>query len=100
MALSNIFREPRREITESLIGVTIFAVPLYWDYRLTLAVNATSPHPLPVPVGMLILGGVVIVIGLIGWGAALLTHFIGEEICDSLARRGLELRPKERRRVY
>lgn len=33
MALSNIFREPRREITESAIGLGIFAAAAWADYH-------------------------------------------------------------------
>ena len=34
MALSNIFREPRREITETLVGVGVVILPVYVNYRL------------------------------------------------------------------
>lgn len=40
MALSNIFREPRREITESAIGITVAAATIgglgFGDYHLAL----------------------------------------------------------------
>lgn len=95
MALSNIFREPQREITESMAGIALSAIIIYVDYvfavwfrRLTIDLD----HGCPILLGM--------VIGFLGLALAylalLITHEMGEGICNFLARRGVELRPKKR----
>lgn len=96
MALSNIFREPKRELIESAIGICLFACGLWVDYHFACWFHdATSgvQGGCPVPLGMVI--GIILLA--VTWLALLFTHFIGELICDSLALRGLELRPKNRR---
>jgi hypothetical protein len=94
MALSNIFREPRREITEQLIGAVVVLGYGYADYRFGRWVEVTTlGHQRDFDLLIVsMLGGVLgtIVIG----GLILYMHWIGEGICDRLARRGLELRPK------
>lgn len=102
MALSNIFREPRREITESVVGIAAVAFVLggfaWLDYSIAVASWAQNgSHPndfgdyLVGATFLLILGG--IALGIL----TVMTHAIGEGICNSLARRGLELRPTRRR---
>lgn len=95
MALSNIFREPRREITESAVGIAIASIVIYGDWWFACWFQETVAHDdkqIRV-IGML----VGILAAIIITGLVFLTHWVGEEICDSLARRGLELRPKDRR---
>jgi len=97
MALSNIFREPRREITESVIGIAFFAAFLFVDSyfaRWFHGITGGDQHGgCPVPIGY--------VFGIFGFGVLWIilgvTHGIGENICNALARRGLELRPKDRK---
>lgn len=98
MALSNIFREPRREITESIVGMGLFAAfvclvkPVSWwlfheqsDYqRMWLGYMF---------IAVILIG---ISIGFIFFMLAV-THFFGEVICDVLASCGLEMRPRNRR---
>lgn len=97
MALSNIFREPRREITESAVGIAIVAGFLYGDYCFAAwlySMTADNPRGgFPVVLGMIM--GVVFFIVCIGM--LVLTHALGEAICNALAKRGLELRPRQRR---
>lgn len=99
MALSNIFREPRREITESALGIGALAIVLYPDYRFAIWLQAQTIDPhgnfgCPWPLGM-----IVGFICLFFFGLVLFTtHSIGEGICNFLARHGAELRPKQRRR--
>jgi hypothetical protein len=98
MALSNIRKEPRREITESLVGILVLVAVIYGDYTFAAwAVPVDSPDravfiPITMVVGLIGL----FVAGLILAGLLYLTHSIGEVVCDSLAERGLELRPKQR----
>lgn len=101
MALSNIFREPRREITESAVGVSVFLVFIWfdslfahWFYGVTERIwpGQGCPVPLGYFLGLLtLLISTILVVGL-----SLFTHFLGEELCDFMANRGLELRPKQR----
>lgn len=96
MALSNIFREPRREITETLIGVTaaviIMVIPYYFAEWLEVASGGRTR-------GVPVFIGIFVGIALEATSVALLffIHFIGEEICDWLDERGLRLRPRSRR---
>lgn len=94
MALSNIFKEPRREITESAVGLGVFGVFMYGDYHVALRMNPANGGELALAMFVTTLGIVasigVIVLVLMG------THAAGDGICNWLARRGLELRPKNR----
>lgn len=97
MALSNIYREPRREITESVLGILVFSIFVFADYHFATWFHEFSGGArvgCPVPLGF--------VIGLFALFALVLllyiTHWFGESVCDFLADRGLELRPKIRRR--
>lgn len=96
MALSNILNEPRREITETLIGLVPIVALLYCDYRFALWFQAFTGGPekgCPWPGGLLI-GLLIFMFGLL---LLLAIHFVGEEICDALANRGFDPRPKVRR---
>lgn len=94
MALTNTLREPRRELTESGIGLAIFGAFLYLDWHFAVWFHeVTKPvGACPVPIGLVF--GVIVMAGLIG--LLFLTHAIGEWACGALANRGIELRPKQR----
>jgi len=99
MALSNIFNEPRREITESALGTIALVGILAVDYILSQGFYLLTGGPhggCPVVLGMLVFVPLCM-IWLIAIGLYF-AHFLGEQICDFLAAMGLELRPKERRR--
>lgn len=87
MALSNIFREPRREITETVVGVTL-AAPLIWaDYKAAVWFEwfTGGSHD----------GSVAFAIGLfLISGAAVVIHTAGDIICDELEAHGIRLRPR------
>jgi hypothetical protein len=99
MALSNIFREPRREITESAVGITVFAavvaIPATIAWYTANSMIAYDPS-----LDLLSALFLAVLIELVGVFVvsvlALLTHAIGEAICDALADRGVELRPTRR----
>lgn len=98
MALSNIFREPRREIIESAIGLSIIAGLIIADYEVSLSVASEGKdHIADLVVGMIIFPIGLALLLLIGWVILRVTHFIGEEICDSLEDAGVRLRPRDRR---
>lgn len=94
MALSNIFREPRREMIESIVGLSALGALAYGDYHLAVWFHeVTKPiGACPVPIGMIL--GVVAAVAAIA--ALFATHSFGEWVCNSLAQRGYELRPKRR----
>jgi len=103
MALSNIFREPRREITETILGAIVLAAPMaglgFSSYYLAVIISETDNIPFfgallfSIPFTIIyttMLVGIVIAI-------FLALHKVGEDICDALERRGLHLRPRERK---
>jgi len=94
MALSNIFREPRREITETAVGAAILLPLIYADYLFGCWYSAQQNHPDGIAVFSGMLTGLV---GLIGSGAAaFLIHGVGEGVCDRLQAAGVRLRPRAR----
>jgi apolipoprotein N-acyltransferase len=96
MALSNIAREPRREITEQVIGTLLFvigAIPSYW-IGIALHDQEGAP-PMFVCVGLGILAtGACYFFGMV---LLIFMHFLGERACNWLSDNGLELRPRNRR---
>lgn len=97
MALSNIFREPRREITESVIGI-LAVVPFgYLDYRLASAWVATSKNAPPFPLALIVIGLGFLIALIASVVFMLLTHEFGDWICNQLQTAGLHLRPRNRR---
>jgi hypothetical protein len=127
MALSNVFREPRREITESLVGVAMTLIPfalatrwfyLRWANPDTWLTGATdkgtnlinSPFDLEGCAAkcaavrtylnlevLLAALGAAAVVCLAIWLVIYFTHWAGEELCDQLANGGYEIRPRNRR---
>ena len=101
MALSNIFKEPRREITETIVGVltigivgpTILIIDYY--YAKWLADHMPHPEPADVVFCMIFVGPASLFLLVM---SLVFIHAIGETICDKLQRRGIELRPKQRYR--
>lgn len=104
MALSNIFREPRREITESAVGTVLAGGLIYADYAFGYWLSnyagcyssndGICRHEIPWGLGMLIGLFCMIVLGLF----IFLTHEIGDAICNALQRQGIHLRPRNRPR--
>lgn len=102
MALSNIFREPRREITESVIGVAtcvLVAAAFYWvdDYFATMFMNSGRHHDagdwwFAMLMGIPLAGG----FGALSVGLLIATHEFGDVICDMAESRGMQLRPRNR----
>jgi len=102
MALSNIGNEPRREITESVLGIIVFAalvggiiwVDRFFAQWLMGPLNAVDNSE---RFACYVIGFLIIMVGmLVSVGVLFLTHSLGEGICEFLAARGLELRPKQR----
>ena len=98
MALSNIFNEPRREITESVVGTLVFSGFLPLDYFLALGfekITGGAGHGgCPWPLGMLFFVPVGLALAIAVF--VYLPHFLGEVFCGWLANAGLEVRPNDR----
>jgi hypothetical protein len=95
MALSNMLREPRREITESLIGIVIAGTVIAADYEFarwfesaTSSIDGGCPWPLGMVLGI---ASCVII-----FFVALITHWIGEDACNRLEDHNIHLRPRQR----
>lgn len=99
MALSNIFREPRREIIETAVGMAIMAALIGGDYAFArwfetlCGYRSNGDAEVPWLLGLIIGLGVALIAVLL----AVLTHQIGEMMCDSLQSHGVCLRPRRRR---
>lgn len=99
MALGNIWREPRREIMEQLIGVAV----LIWMAAAVVNLDIFVIAPLLVKRDdwsfAYVFGGILSIIAL---GATIflwnLAHWLGENICDTLAKANRDPRPKQRYR--
>jgi len=95
MALSNLPREPRREITETLIGLLVI-VPVAVIIHL---IAGLFPHKDPyIDVFFSHFFALFIVgFGLFFlWLGVIAIHNLGENVCNALAKKGLELRPRRR----
>lgn len=99
MALSNIGREPRREIIESAIGIFATVGWGYVDYLI-----ASGIHPYYVEkYGPPWCAQIALIMLLIGVGVPIIllallhfTHAIGEEVCGWMRAVGADPRPKRR----
>lgn len=94
MALSNILKEPRREIIETIIGGVIFGGFMWGDYAVT---NAMHPRDFPDQALMMLF----FPIFALAVAAALVfvimfIHGLGNVICDIMKEMGLDPRPKQR----
>lgn len=96
MALSNIRNEPRREITEQLIGVAaLLSIPFAAHYIATAWIGAVRTIDV---VGFTVLLTLMLpIMAALAIGLFYLAHFIGEEICDGLRNMGVDPRPRQRK---
>lgn len=101
MALSNIAQEPRREITESAVGISVvvggLAAYMWADYLFAFWMRAKfGDYQMPLPVGMFVgfIGGIIVFV--LGALFLIATHALGEKICNALDDFGWRLRPKVR----
>lgn len=100
MALSNIFREPRREITESVVGISFFAIIGMAIHFLAMWMYThftIEPYPRNYWGNIAAAHFIALIVLAIGWGLLLWTHSVGDDICGFLANRGLYLRPRVRK---
>lgn len=96
MALSNIFKEPRREITESLVGILTGVSAIFGWYfgAVMLQHYLRLEDGSKVPFVSCLTGvALLFVLFLV---VVYLTHWLGEVVCDWLEDRNLDPRPKQR----
>lgn len=99
MALSNMLREPRREITETVLGLFFFVLLFGGDYllvhllqntgRLRTGGGATFLEMILAPLLIFIVGLLLLLI-------LMAIHGIGDGLCEWLGDYGLDPRPKRR----
>jgi hypothetical protein len=91
MALSNIFREPQREITESVVGIVLLTAFIFAGYLFCLWIGCKRWEDF-------VLGGALwlLVVGAV-WLFITVTHDIGDEVCNALQRANIHLRPRNRK---
>lgn len=90
MALSNIFREPRREIIEQAAGAALFVVWIGTAHWLVRLLGATSTVDL---VGGTVVMSMALVLLI---PLVFMIHAAGEFVCGALARMGVDPRPRQR----
>jgi len=98
MALSNILREPRREITETAIGLSLIVLFCLADYYLADIVYSSmmmidDRHDNFLHVMSFIASALVIIVII---GGFVLAHSMGQSLCDWLQKNNIHLRPKRR----
>lgn len=99
MALSNIFREPRREITESAVGLAVFGAFVWADYTFAVWLQGETAGAFgredtecPWIMGMFLGALAAVMVALLLFA----THALGDGICNALQRNGVHLRPRNR----
>ena len=98
MALSNILREPRRELTETAVGLAIVVPLIYADYSFGQWLQDYAGYDkhgdahLPWVIGM----GVGTLAGIAISLSAIIIHALGTAICDTLDKHDIHLRPRQR----
>ena len=88
MALSNVFREPRKELTEQAVGFAAIIGVIGGLALILWPIAAAIQHFEPAPKDSLPACMLVATLLIVGSGMVILmltffVHFIGEEICDS-----------------
>lgn len=92
MALTNIFNEPRREITETAVGIAVTSIPVALDYEVASWLMKTYPDDF-IWFGALAAGAGIIIAG---WVGLLIIHEIGDVACCLFEGIGVQMRPKRR----
>lgn len=97
MALSNIFHEPRREITETAIGLGLLGGLFCGLYGWTCLTWGPADAKVVSFWGAMGVWTLVAVAGSVGLTVlCVFVHWVGEEIADVLEDHGIQLRPKHR----
>lgn len=95
MALSNMLNEPRRELTETAVGIGVAAGVCLLDYAFAnWLADVTAGTPARAPLAIWLAVGLVVII--FGGMAIVAIHAIGDATCNALQRQGVHLRPRRR----
>ncbi len=104
MALSNILLEPRRELTEQAFGfltligiVAVVGIVVYPIARMLAHAEGHTGDGGDWFFGYLLGTMIAFCLFAIVAGIMFIIHSIGEKVCDSLAERGWDPRPSQRR---
>lgn len=100
MALSNITREPQREITESVVGFALFGgfTSLDWWIASKLHIEGSTSPVADFWLFFIVGVPLCLVLAVLGTiGLVFFTHFLGKVACDLLRALRLDPRPKLRR---
>lgn len=95
MALSNILREPRREITETVLGAILLSPLFLATYPIGnyfKSLDDSMPLFGAYLCGFAAAGALALAVFML----AIFIHYIGEEFCDYLQNNNIRLRPKQR----
>lgn len=98
MALSNIFREPRRELIEQTFGFGGLLGLLVIDLLIATALCRVIDGTIHVAVSEFCLVALFLApaVMFVVFLASIAMHALGETICDAMANRGYDPRPKNR----
>lgn len=99
MALSNIGNEPRRELTESAVGIIAGGGWLFVAYLIAKHIDPyyVSQYTPPWWVTVSLVTAAVSFLGpILFFGMLYFTHLIGEEVCDWLKALRIDPRPSQR----
>ena len=99
MALSNVFREPRRELTEQAFGLAAFGGFICLDLAVASAICLIGNGTIHVAASEFLLCMLMaLFVMTIMFAVSGLVHWAGEAVCDAMANRGYDPRPKNRYR--
>ncbi len=98
MALSNILKEPRREIIETIVGLSVAGIYFYIDYCFASLIANHVHMVTPEPWGLIFTIGFIAFwfITLALWALLLIVHGLGDSICNGLKKLGYDPRPTQR----
>jgi hypothetical protein len=102
MAISNLRNEPRREITESVIGILTVAIMLplyvYACHRFVMMFDPSPSDYYPAHIFTILFGWAIggTAIAVIYWLLVYFTHDVGEFVCGWMKNLGFDPRPKIR----
>ncbi|HWY35705.1 MAG TPA: hypothetical protein VNX68_13755 [Nitrosopumilaceae archaeon] len=92
MALSNTFKEPRREIIETIVGLIIFIPFAIIDYKITWWLLMWDPGDYNFGGALVASTGLLCLVILL----FVIIHAIGDVICTKLEQAGFQIRPRQR----
>lgn len=95
MALSNLRREPRREIIEQGLGVLALAALLYADYAFITWLDASRGW-FDFILLMFIAPSILFLLACAIYFLMHVAHVVGEGVCALMAKLGSDPRPKQR----